>query len=267
MNSICVYADVITCGRVYAEVSGGNQMFKLCAFAVAGVMALPLSVQASGFLQWHTSNVQLLRGYDYELGERQRTIVTLEHAHGHRYGDSYVWVDVIKPDGGDHTYYGEISPRLSLSKMTGRDLSFGIVKDVLVSTTFEKAKDQGPQYLYGGAIDLNIAGFKFFKTNAYVHDSTELDGKTWQVTVAWNRPFEVGGVKMLAEGFADFQGDEGGRRPNQLAVPRFLVDVGDLAGYESGKVMAGVEYQYWHNKFGVDGVTESVAQAQIKWTF
>lgn len=222
---------------------------------------------AENFFQWNTSNLQILRGHDYEVGEQQRSIVTLEHAHGHKYGDTYIWVDLIKPDGMDYTYYGEFSPRLSLSNLTGYDFSYGIIKDILISTTFEKAKDQGPQYLYGGAIDLNLPGFKFFKANAYVHDSTELGGKTWQITLAWNRPFEVEGVKFLSEGFADFQGDEGGRRPNQLIVPRLLVDVGDLIGHKPGKFMAGIEYQYWHNKFGLDGVTESVPQAQLKWTF
>ena len=242
-------------------------MMKYTWLSILTCIIIPKIVQAENFFLWNTSNIQLLRGHDYELGERQRSITTFEHAHGHKYGDTYAWIDFIKPDGEDHTYYGEFSPRLSLSKITGKNFSHGIIKDVLISTTFEKAKDQGPQYLYGGAIDLTLPGFKFFKTNAYLHDSTELDGQTWQVTIAWNRPFKIGGTKFLAEGFADFQGNEGDRSPNQLIVPRFLLDIGDLAGYESGKLMAGIEYQYWHNKFGLDGVTESVPQAQIKWTF
>ena len=39
------------------------------------------------------------------------------------------------------------------------------------------------------------------------------------------------------------------------------------AGGRKGQFYAGVEWQYWHNKFGIDGVTESVAQAQLKWLF
>ncbi len=236
------------------------------SFFIASILISPLA-QASDIFQYSASNIQILRGHNYELGEKQRTIITLEHAHGHKYGDTFGFFDLIKADGQDHTYYGELSPRLSLSKMTGYDFSYGIIKDLLISTTFEKAKDQGPQYLYGGAIDLNLPGFKFFKANAYIHDSTELDGETWQVTLSWNRPFEIGGVKLLAEGFADFQGDEGGRSPNQLIVPRLLVDIGDLAGYEQGKLMAGVEYSYWNNKFGIQGSDESVPQAQLKWNF
>jgi len=240
-------------------------------FLLSFVIGLSFTVfqplRAEDFFQWSTSNIQLLRGHSFEVGEKRRTIVTLEHAHGHKFGDTYAWVDIIKPDGVDDSYYGEFSPRLSLSKMTGYDFSYGLIKDVLISTTFEKAKGQGPQYLYGGAIDFNLPGFKFFKTNAYVHDSTELDGKTWQVTIAWNRPFKIGNTNFLLEGFSDLQGSEGGRRPNQLIVPRLLMDIGEIVGLKSGELMAGVEYQYWHNKFGIDGVNESVPQAQLKWSF
>lgn len=241
--------------------------FRTCLLLIFLVFsALPMRASAQVF-DWQTTNIQALRGHDYKLGERQRSIITLEHANGWAYGDNYAWIDLIYPDGRDYTYYGEFSPRLSLGKITGHDLSYGIIKDILLSTTFEKLKGQGPQYLYGGAVDLNLPGFKFFKTNFYVHDSTERDGKTWQVTLAWNRPFQIGGTKFLIEGFSDIQGREGTSQANQSFVLRFLMDVGYALGGEENKLWAGVEYQYWHNKAGRDGVTESVPQAQIKWVF
>ena len=45
------------------------------------------------------------------------------------------------------------------------------------------------------------------------------------------------------------------------------MDAGDVMGIDSNKFFLGVEYQYWHNKFGIDGVTESVPQLQAKWVF
>lgn len=74
-------------------------------------------------------------------------------------------------------------------------------------------------------------------------------------------------MNFLIEGFADFAGGEGTAVANQLIVPRFLLDVGDLAGIEENTLFMGVEWQYWRNKFGVAGVTESVPQLQIKWVF
>jgi len=238
----------------------------ICAL---GFCTLFVSLPATAdVLQWHTSNIQVLRGLDYELGEEQLTIVTLEHANGWRYGDNFGFLDWTRSSNtGPSTYYGEISPRFSLSKLSGKDLSNGLIKDVLISTTIEKPKNKQARYLYGAAIDLNIPAFKFFKFNAYVRDNPALSGRTWQITLAWNVPFKIGQTSILAEGFADFSGAEGGSKANQLIVPRLLVDIGKTIGIADNKLYMGVEWQYWHNKFGISGVTESVPQAQIKWVF
>ena len=34
-----------------------------------------------------------------------------------------------------------------------------------------------------------------------------------------------------------------------------------------GNLFVGVEYQYWKNKYGVDGVDENVVQMMAKWFF
>lgn len=228
---------------------------------------VPFAAKA-GIVEWHSSNIQILKGGGYKIGDRNRTIMTLEHAHGHAYGDTFAFIDWTWPHDGKPEYYAELSPRLSLSKIFDANLSAGIIKDILISTNMEKPKHQGPRYLYGGAIDLNLPGFKFFKTNAYIRDDTQIDGDTWQITLVWNRPFKVGNTNMLIEGFADLAGGEGPTKTsNQLIVPRFLIDAGNLAGYPNGKIWLGIEYSYWHNKFGNDGITESTPQLQLKGVF
>jgi hypothetical protein len=42
--------------------------------------------------------------------------------------------------------------------------------------------------------------------------------------------------------------------------------VGDLWG-NSGHFYAGIEYQYWHNKYGIKGLNESVPQVLVLWKF
>lgn len=234
-------------------------IFSLCIFSNVA--------KAGEIIQWQGGNVQLLRGNDYEIGEKQRTIATFEYANSWVYGDTFAFLDWTFPDQGRSTYYTEISPRISLSKVFKKDLSYGFIKDVLISTTFEKANHQGPRYLYGGAVDLNIPGFKYFKTNAYVRDDTQLDGETWQVTLAWNAPFHIGRAKFLAEGFADFAGEEDTVAANDQIVPRLLLDVGHAIGKQDDKLFVGVEWHYWHNKFGIEGKTQSTPQLQIKWVF
>lgn len=86
---------------------------------IAALCGMPSAAGAQELIEFHTENVQLLRGFDYELGDRQRTIITLEHAHRWRYGDLFVFADFTIGDDGQRGVYGEISPRLSLSRMTG----------------------------------------------------------------------------------------------------------------------------------------------------
>jgi nucleoside-specific outer membrane channel protein Tsx len=247
------------------SLSRAAYLFLACILAT---FSFTLNANAK-FINWHSTNVQILKGWDYEVGEEGRTIITLEHANGWKYGDFFMFIDSTRFDPGKTTAYGEFSPRFSLSKITGKDLSYGIVKDVLISTMLEKGKGPIKTYLYGGAVDLNLPGFKFFKTNLYLRDNPNIQNdETWQVTVAWNRPFEIANQKLLFEGFADFIGQEGSTyRSNQMVVPRLLLDIGHAMGKKDGKFYGGVEYQHWRNKLGIKGKNEDVPQLQFKWVF
>jgi nucleoside-specific outer membrane channel protein Tsx len=229
----------------------------------------PAFIQATGddLLQWHSTNLQLLRGFDYALGSEKRVIMTFEHVSGWAFGDFYIFSDYTWPDGGDASYYVEPLLRLSLSKLTGKKVSYGIIKDVLISGQIEKPEGQNARKLLGFSVDLNLTGFKYFKSNFFVRDNPNLTGDTYQVTLAWSRAFQIGGVKLVVEGFADLAGSEGTTVSHQLIVPRFLMDLGQLTGMQENKIWLGLEWQYWHNKFGVSGVTESVPQFQFKYVF
>lgn len=238
----------------------------VCSLLVTAVPAA--RANETPFIEYHTSNIQLLKGWDYKLGDEGRTIATFEHFNKWMYGDFFMFVDATRFDEGGTNIFAEFSPRISLSKVTGESFAYGPVKDVYLSGTLEKGKNDIRAYLYGGAVDLAIPGFTVFQLNGYIRDNPEIFGKTWQTTIVWKAPFVISGLKFMCEGFADIAGDEGPRyHPNQFIVPRLLLDVGDATGHEEGEWFAGVEYQYWHNKFGVRGVTESVPQLQLKWVF
>ncbi len=44
------------------------------------------------------------------------------------------------------------------------------------------------------------------------------------------------------------------------------LDVGDLLDHP-GRLYLGVEYQYWRNKFGMNGLSERLPQALLVWRF
>ncbi len=223
---------------------------------------------ADNFIEWHSENIQILRGFNYELGSPKKTIITLEHANRWKYGDLFVFADLQWPDDGDFTFYGEITPRLSLSKISGKSFAFGAIKDVFLAGNFEIPKNASARYLYGPSVDWDVPGFTFFKTYFFLRDNPDIAGTTHQVTVAWKRTVMLGETSLLLEGFADLAGNEGTTyAANELFVPRFLFDVGGLVGLKPSRFFAGMEYTYWRNKAGLRGVTESAAQAQLKWVF
>lgn len=236
--------------------------------AVAGAWWLAASPAGASVIDYHTTNIQLLRGHDYKFADDERTIATLEHYNKWTYGDFFMFVDATRFDNGNDTAFAEFSPRISLSKVSSQDWSFGPVKDVYLSGTYEKGRRDIEAYLIGGAVDFDAPGFQVLRLDLYQRDDPRHDGNTWQMTWVWKYPFEAFGLPFVTEGFADIAGDEGlTYEANQFIVPRVLLDVGQVAGGEEGRWYAGVEYQYWHNKFGVKGVTESVPQLQVKWVF
>lgn len=239
--------------------------FHLAALYVGFLAPLFFPLKASGdVVEWHSTNFQLLFGGNYKLGDNQRTIFTMEHANRWRYGDLYIFWDWAQSKFGGSNFYGEISPRFSFSRMLGKDFSKGIIQDVLLSANVEVGKGHRA-YLLGGAVDLKLPGFTFLRTNLYWRDNPILDDRTWQFTVAWNRTFTIGGSKWLAEGFLDVAGEEGPTyKPNEHLVPRFLWDTESLS---TGTIYLGFEWEYWHQKLGKAGITESNPQLQIKWVF
>lgn len=238
-------------------------------YLMIGLFLFPVELLAkdSSLIEWQSTNIQILRGVEYEVGSKKRTLATLEHANKWKYGDFHFFLDQTWNDDGKPFYYFEPTTRVSLSKIIGTSLSTGLIKDVLISSNFEKPKGSDIRFLYGASVDLALSGFNFFKTNYWVRDNPDLSGKTYQVTLAWNRPISYKNLNFLIEGFADFAGSEGVTSAHQLIVPRFLFDVGHFNGLPKNKLWAGIEYSYWHNKFGNRGQTESNPQLQIKWVF
>ncbi len=221
--------------------------------------------KADRVIEFHSNNVQLLRGWDYQLGSRQRTILTAEHFNRWRYGDFFVFVDYIAADGGDETYYLEPTLRLSLGKLTQRKPNNGVLRDVVVALNIEKPKGLDSRLLGGFGIDLNLFGFDYLNGHLFYRDDPELGGSSHQLTVVWKRSFSLGNTRWVTEGFADLATAEGEGSANQLVVPRLLMDIGHSFNSDLSGVYAGLEYSYWHNKFGIDGVTERVPQLQLMW--
>lgn len=231
----------------------------LCVFAKETHAELP-------GVQWQSNSISYLHGDNYKLGSQSRDIITYEHASGWTYGDLFIFGDFTDPFRSRYSAYGEIHPRLSFKKISGKSFGSGVVKDLLLATEIEIGSDNHRAYLYGAGLDLNLPQFQYFSVNIYVRDQAKLSGRTYQLSPSWSLPFEMGSMKMRLDGFADIDGGESYRVPSVLFVPQLMADLGHFWGVED-KIFAGAELQYWSDKYGVSGADESVLQSLVKVKF
>ncbi|MDX5417810.1 MAG: hypothetical protein LPK09_01240 [Hymenobacteraceae bacterium] len=213
------------------------------------------------------SNVQLLYGRNLKQSGQLSTI-TFEHfgdlgAFEHfGFADLYNDASLAAPN-----LYMEWYPKLSLSRATKSEVSFGPISDVLLGG--------GINVLFGGSEDFfaYTAGpaFKFripgqgllqLETYFYKEHGSAYNG-TYQITPSWDIPLPISErVRLRARGFMDFIGDRGPGTTQYLTQPQLFVDMGNFWN-KPGKVYVGSEWRYWRNVVGIEGLNESILQANV----
>ena len=247
----------------------------LTGFIASGLYASDHETsRPSSLVQWSSSNFQYLYGANWDLGDAERDLITFEVAAGLSFGDTFAFVDIAnlttQGDGSDTSLYGEWAPRLSSKKIFGVDFQpeHTLVSDLLAAFQLNYASNGSLSYLYGVGVDLELPGFAFFNANAYLRDDVDIEGETWQVTLAWKRPFSFAEVDFVAEGFADFIGPEADTEEIEaLIVPRLLVDSAPFFNIQPGQLYFGFEFTIWINEFGIKDQNEFVPQLMLKLVF
>jgi len=246
------------------------------------LLALP-AISQGDFLEWSTTEIQYLHGSNYqEPGfnhDFSKSIITVTHADGWAYGRNFFFMDTMFTDGYEDwpsqtELYGEVYSTFSLGKILDTDLTLGIFKDigatigVNLGENVDSLQSGFRAWLYGVTVDFNLPGFDYFNVDFLRQRVTEsIDiGASWQITPVWKFRFELGSTKWSFEGFADFIGKKDYTARQALTQPQLRLDVGDLFG-NSNHLYLGIEYQYWHNKYGIKGLHETVPQALLLWKF
>ena len=244
-------------------------MTRFVIFVVLIIIAS--SVSAGSLFQWTSNNFQLLHGNGFELGETHRTTITFEHANAWAYGDNFMFVDIVQRDDVGLQLYGEWYPRLSMSKVLNRNLSNRVFKDIfLVGGLNHSTLPEGDPFKayllgIGTTFNLPVAGVLNLNVMAQKHDQEKTTGI--QVTPSWSIPFRIGNLDFRFDGFLDWvSASSSGGKPFILAQPQLLLDIGKLTNTGKG-IFLGIEYFYWRNKFGIDGVNDNAAQVMLKFDF
>lgn len=202
---------------------------------------------------WNSNSLSLLEGNHYRVGDKDRSIITFEHASGHSWGDVFLFVDRLKSNDGTNETYMEMSPRYSFGKNGLLNLEDGFVKDVLIAMTAEMGQNPTSSfdhYLIGPGFDIAMPGFSYFQWNLYRRNNDQRDDG-WQLTQAWGLPFEIGEQKFLYDGFFDWVSATDDSAPSLNFTSQLKWDLGSSLGLTDKPLYLGFEFVYWENKFGI----------------
>jgi len=280
----------------------------LPSLMLAGGLTLATPALAGELLHWQDNSLTYLYGENFqrlnfnEEEQRTQTPLTFEHASGWVWGDVFYFLDYVRADNlqsrgsfangsfrqheKNSFYYMEFSPRVSLSWLTGLDLSAGPLKDVKAAFTLEKGNG-GPgteNYLYGIGLDWDVPGFAFLQTNLYrvkinnqvFFADQDSNGYATQLTIAGAYPFAIGDQDFVVDGFIDWRSpsDEAGTQTSVGSSIQIKWDAGKQLFGEARRLYVGTELNMWHNKYGVkpvdgstDGFHQTAVQALVKYHF
>ena len=202
-------------------------------------------------------SLSVLRGNNYELGDKDRTVATLEYLSVGTWGDVFFFYDHIHSDNGYKEDYMELQPRIKVIKNDNESHFLG----AYVATQWEHS-ETADNFLIGPGFDFKFLSFQFLQLNFYYRNNEKIDNN-FQITPVWAIPFEVGNSEWLFDGFIDWTSKSDDAESSLNFTPQLKWNIGKEFGI-SRKLYLGIEYTYWKNKFGIKGVDENNANLLLK---
>ena len=248
-----------------------------CAILVALWAACAPSALAQDQQSFTVSNINVRYGWTFQepgiAEDVPKNIFTFENTAAGSWWSSYLFVDVLRSwsdaDANAKEVYGEWYPTVSLRALTGRERSKGILRDVGLTVGLNTGvRSTGPSpfaVLPGLTFSLNVPGFAFLAVNtvAYIDrgrfqgQPTDCTATAFQVTPSWSLPIRAGKTSLKVNGFVDFTTRHANCAAQILTTPRVMLD---LSAYwqKPGVLYVGVDWLYWHNKYGISGLKDNL---------
>ena len=255
---------------------------RICRGLLLSLPVLLLAQPGQAF-QWSNTELHLQYGnLDVPTfaggGDATHLIYTFQHASGWKYGDNFLFVDVLdsrQPGFQDSDVYGEWYSNFSLGKITGKPVGGGIVADIGFIAGIQYADDaKVKKYVAGVRLALDLPGFAFanFDMMALFDDSGGVarggapkQDDTLLVDFNFGRPFTIGASSFSIVGHIEYvheRHDEFGGK-----VKSWILAQPQLRWNPTDHVSVGIEYQFWMNKLGDGATDENAVQALLVWKF
>lgn len=204
--------------------------------------------------------MQFLYGGNYELGEEERYIVTLDYYKSWDNISVFGFFDITSPfDENANELYGESYVKTPIMAFDDETL----VATVSLMGGVQADDAAYSAWLLGPTFDLRVPGFDYSGLDVLLFKDTSASDETYSITPYWQKSFNIGAEPFRFRGFVSFYGEYSRGAAQISAQPQLLWDV-----YQNGDqtLSIGIEYQYYRNKYGVAGVDEHNAQALVVLT-
>jgi hypothetical protein len=169
-----------------------------------------------------------------------------EHFDENRFGSN--WIDFEDYHGADMSgdpskhdnYILFVNPRLSIGKMLGKDLSYGVFKDLSIAARYEKS-NYGDFWVksYGLLANFNFPGFSYFETDAYAREASYVGAENTSPNLFYRiffklNQFTIAGIKInqMTTLIVNFRKDSFGTE--FVARPDFFTPIDDKGRFEVG---------------------------------
>ena len=238
-------------------------------------------------LEWMNNSVGFRYGQQFTNPNNpdafSKRIYSVTHASGYQYGSNFLNLDVFLSDsrdprkgtdhGGSEVYAG-YRHQLYASRVFDTPLGTGLIKDYALTLGFDANRNNnfasakkralvlGPTLKFNtvGVLDLSLMYYKE-RNHSGIPGAKESDhtfDDTYLLNLTWMRPFEIGSHAAKFQGFINHVGNKGEDFHGRDTAAETLMRSALMVAVRPGKrvtpnLYLGVGYEYWHNKFGVDG--------------
>jgi len=279
------------------------------AISAFACLAFTPMVQAA---DWSDTALSLRYGTDFAEpydnnadGKRvniSKEIIALTNVTGFKYGTTFINIDFLQSDHNDpgggiagnpgaQEVYGVFRGTFDLGKITGAKLAMGPIRGYAVTAGFD-INSKNDAYaskkrmgVFGPTVEMEVPGFLnlsallFDESNAPAAIDRRYHYKNHAAFEAdWG--IGIGDLPLSFNGYAQWitaKGkDEFGAQtsPETHIDTDLMLDAGSLAGLSKKTWLVGVEYEYWHNKFGNnakgpagEGATASTPMVRAEYHF
>lgn len=254
---------------------------KHCAARVAVVAALMSGAELTAAAEFQVASLSALYTKDAKAdpvlgtGAEDEHLATyqFEYFGGFKYGDVYVDAEVFHGKsvgsagagslGGNSSFQQLMvfNPRLSLGKLTGRDLAFGPVSDISLIARYERASYADfRSYNHGISLNFKVPGFAYFESGVLRRNTNFYHGEWLWRSVLMSNALPIAGQKFRFNLLSLING-AGDNGTEVFLRPELLWELDDKGAWQ-----LGLRAEMHRYKLNGQDYSRHSPSLMLKWT-